>query len=110
MNNPFEVIEARLNNIETLLLDIKHLPNEQHKQTETDRWFDLNELCIYDPEKRKKPTFYGLVSKGEIPNHKRGKKLIFLKSEIDNWLKEGRKRTIAETAKEAEQYLKNKKG
>jgi len=24
MKNPFEVIEARLNNIETLLIDIKH--------------------------------------------------------------------------------------
>ena len=26
MKNPFEVIEARLNNIETLLIDIKHQP------------------------------------------------------------------------------------
>jgi excisionase family DNA binding protein len=26
MNNPFEIIDARLSNIETLLLDIKHQP------------------------------------------------------------------------------------
>jgi len=26
MNNPFEVIDARLSNIESLLLDIKHNP------------------------------------------------------------------------------------
>ena len=37
MNNPFEVIEARLNNIETLLLDLKHTPKEQSEQPETDK-------------------------------------------------------------------------
>jgi hypothetical protein len=29
MNNPFEIIEARLTNIENLLLDIKHAPKDQ---------------------------------------------------------------------------------
>ena len=111
MNNPFEVIEARLNNIETLLLDLKHTPKEQGEQpTETDRWFDLNELCQYHPDKPTKPTVYGWVNAGTIPVHKGGKKLRFLKSEIDSWLKQGRKKTLAETASEAEQYCKTKKG
>ncbi len=78
--------------------------------TETDRWFDLNELCIYHPDKPSKPTVYGWVNAGTIPVHKGGKKLRFLKSEIDNWLKQGRKKTLAETAIEAENYLKIKKG
>lgn len=82
--------------------------NEQ--PTETDRWFDLKELCLYHPDKPSKPTVYGWVNAGKIPVHKGGKKLRFLKSEIDNWLKQGRKKTLAETAKEAEQYLKTKKG
>lgn len=90
MINPFEVIEARLSNIETLLLDLKHSRNVQGQQpTEADRWFDLNELCIYHPDKPSKPTVYGWVSAGTIPVHKGGKKLRFLKSEIDNWLKQG---------------------
>lgn len=110
MNNPFEVIEARLNNIESLLLDIKHKPKDQNTQTETDRWFDLNELCNYHPDKPSKPTVYGWVHDGLIPVHKGGKKLRFLKSEIDTWIKQGRKKTISETANEADQYLKNKKG
>jgi excisionase family DNA binding protein len=29
MTNPFEIIEARLSNIETLLLDIKHQPRQE---------------------------------------------------------------------------------
>jgi excisionase family DNA binding protein len=111
MNNPFEVIEARLDNIETLLLDLKHTPKEQSKlQAETDRWFDLNELCIYHPDKPSKPTVYGWVNAGIIPVHKGGKKLRFLKSEIDNWLRQGRKKTLAETASEADTYLKEKGG
>ena len=111
MNNPFEALEARLNNIETLLLDLKHLPEEQRQQpTEIDCWFDLLELCEYIPDKPKPPTVYGWVHNGLIPVHKGTKKLRFLKSEIDNWIKQGRKKTLAETAIEADQYLKSKKG
>jgi len=110
MNNPFEVIDARLSNIESLLLDLKHKPKDHSNQPETDRWFDLNELCNYHPDKPSKPTVYGWVHDGLIPVHKGGKKLRFLKSEIDTWIKQGRKKTISETANEADQYLKNKKG
>jgi predicted DNA-binding transcriptional regulator AlpA len=78
--------------------------------TQTDRWFDLNELCIYLPDKPSKATVYGWVHTGLIPCHKGQKKLRFLKSEIDAWLNQGRKKTLAETANEAEQYLKTKKG
>ena len=107
--------------LETLPKAFTHLTNEvseikrllleksNEQPTETDRWFDLNELCIYHPDKPSKPTVYGWVNACTIPVHKGGKKLRFLKSEIDNWLKQGRKKTYAETANEAEQYLKTKK-
>jgi len=89
----------------------KVLSTQQAEQpTETDRWFDLNELCIYHPDKPSKPTVYGWVNAGIIPVHKGGKKLRFLKTEIDNWLRQGRKKKFAETASEAEQYCKTKKG
>jgi hypothetical protein len=35
---------------------------------------------------------------------------MFLKSEIDTWLKLGRKKTVAEIQAEAEQYVNNKRG
>ncbi|MBL0342688.1 MAG: helix-turn-helix domain-containing protein, partial [Bacteroidetes bacterium] len=73
-----------------------------------DRWLDLNELCIYHPDKPSKPTVYGWVNAGIIPVHKGGKKLRFLKSEIDAFLKLGRKQTLAEIASEADSYLKKK--
>lgn len=92
--------------------EIKRLLLEKGSEqpAETDRWFDLNELCQYHPDKPTKPTVYGWVNAGAIPVHKGGKKLRFLKSEIDTWLKQGRKKTLAETASEAEQYLQKKKG
>lgn len=108
--------------LETLPKAFTHLTNEvseikrllleksNEQPTETDRWFDLNELCIYHPDKPSKPTVYGWVNACSIPVHKGGKKLRFLKSEIDNWLRQGRKKTFAETASEAKQYCKTKKG
>jgi len=108
--------------LETLPKAFTHLTNEvseikrllleksNEQPTETDRWFDLNELCNYHPDKPSKATCYGWVHAGIIPVHKGGKKLRFLKSEIDSFLKQGRKKTLAETAKEAEQYCKTKNG
>ena len=108
--------------LETLPKAFAHLTNEvseikrllleksNEQPTETDRWFDLNELCIYHPDKPAKASVYGWVHSGLIPVHKGSKKLRFLKSEIDNWIKQGRKKTLAEAASEAEQYLKKKGG
>jgi excisionase family DNA binding protein len=38
-----------------------------------------------------KQTLYGFTSKGEIPYLKRGKKLYFKKSELANWINDGRR-------------------
>ncbi len=84
------------------------LQPQKSNQPNPDRWFDLNELVDYDPEKRSKPTFYNYVHKGTIPYHKRKKKLIFLKSEIDEWLKSGRVKTNAEIETDADDYLTKK--
>jgi excisionase family DNA binding protein len=101
----FTHLTNEVSEIKRLLLEKS---NEQ--PTETDRWFDLNEFCNYHPDKPSKPTVYGWVNAGIIPVHKGGKKLRFLKSEIDNYLKQGRKKTWAETASEADTYLKKKGG
>jgi excisionase family DNA binding protein len=87
--------------------EIKRLLLEKNSedQQKSDHWFNLNELCQYLPDRPTKPTVYGWVSAGFIPVHKGGKKLRFLKSEIDEWLRQGRKKTLAETASEADTYL-----
>jgi excisionase family DNA binding protein len=100
----FTQLTHEVSEIKRLLLEKS---NEQ--PTELDRWFDLNELCQYHPDKPSKPTVYGWVNAGTVPVHKGRKKLRFLKSEIDNWLRQGRKKTFAETSTEAENYLNKKR-
>jgi len=55
------------------------------------------------------PTIYGLVSKAAIPCMKKGKRLYFSKDEISNWIKAGRKKTLAELNSEADAYLLSQK-
>ena len=54
------------------------------------------------------PTIYSMVSEAKIPVNKRGKRLYFSKSELKTWIKEGRKKTNAEIAREADSYIHNK--
>ncbi len=113
MNNvTFDNLPQAVSEIHDKLFQIEQILSVQKgdQNLKVDEWFNLNQLCIYHPDKPSKPTVYGWVNGGKIPVHKGGKKLRFLKSEIDTWLKQGRKKTLAETANEAEQYLKNKKG
>lgn len=56
------------------------------------------------------PTIYGLIHKGELPVMKRSKRCYFSKIELINYLKQGKRKTFAETASEADQYLTKKKG
>jgi excisionase family DNA binding protein len=108
MNNPFEVIEARLNTIETLLIDLKHTPKEQGEQPETDELLTVQDTAKF--LSLSVPTVYTLISKGELPVMKRSKRCYFSKVELINYLKQGRKKTLAETASEADIYLKKKGG
>ena len=54
-------------------------------------------------------TLYGMVSRGDIPVNKKVKKLMFLKSELIEWVKTGRRKTAAEIESEAVNYLKPSK-
>lgn len=94
----------KLEQIETLLLkqgEIKPPPEDQ--------WFSLEELRNYLPNKPATQTIYGWVHKCKIPVHKQGKPLSFLKSEIDEWLKQGKKKTLAEISAETDTYLRKQK-
>jgi excisionase family DNA binding protein len=42
------------------------------------------------------PTIYSLVSRRELTSYKRGKKLYFKKSELQEWIQSGRRRSTSE--------------
>jgi hypothetical protein len=109
-------ISLPIDNLQTLIIDCVNFCLTSNKQEQTlsessEEWLDLNGLLKYDPERRSKPTWYSKISRNEVPHYKRGKKLYFLKSEIDEWLKQGKCKSNAEIEQEAQVYLlNNKKG
>ena len=58
----------------------------------------------------KKQTVYEWVSKKTIPYHKMTKGLMFLQSEIDEWLKRGAQKSEEELLQEAKAFVLSKKG
>jgi excisionase family DNA binding protein len=101
----FTLLVKEVSEIKQLLLE-----KSIEQQTQTETWFDLKELCYYLPDKPSKNTVYGWVHSRKIPFHKGEKKLRFLKSEIDEFLLQGKNKTLLELNNEAELYLKTKKG
>lgn len=104
-----QAVEYLINKVEALAEALK-LKKDENKPEEKDRWLNMDELIKYLPDHPAKPTIYGWVSNRQIPHHKGGKKLRFLKSEIDKWLSTGRRKTNEEIMAEAQNYASRKKG
>jgi excisionase family DNA binding protein len=85
--------------------------NEQPKQPPTDQPEQL--LTIQEAAEFLSltvPTMYSKCSKGELPVMKRSKRLYFSRTELLDYLKDGRKKSNAEIEQEAKAYLKKKGG
>lgn len=109
MENPFETIIQRLDAIERLLIEIKTGSSIENLPT-----WNGNELMnvqqVSEYLTLSVQTIYGLVHKMEIPNFKRGKRLYFKRTEIDDWIGQSRRKTRVEIEQEASNYLlKNRK-
>ena len=105
MKNPFEILDLRLNNIESILLDIKHKPKKENESN------DDNPLGIKDVAKLTGytlPTLYGYCQRNEIPYHKKHNRLFFFKPEIIDWIKTGKQKTLKEIQEDTEAYLSKK--
>lgn len=103
-----QAVEYLINKVEKL----EALLNNQAKseQQNPDKWFNLQELCEYLPDRPARQTVYGWIGHRLIPFHKKGKKLQFLKSEIDTWLKADKRKSVSELQAEAQQFVNAKKG
>lgn len=59
---------------------------KEAEQPAPDEWLSVDQLRNYLPGRPAIATIYAKVQKREIPFRKTGKRLTFLKSEIDAWL------------------------
>lgn len=99
MQNPFELIFDKLNNIENLLKAVMKKDNGTIVVTEV---FNLNQAAEY--VSLSKSAIYKKTSERNIPHFKQGKKLYFKRSELDNWLTSLKISTHAEIEREATNY------
>ena len=65
-------------------------------------WMDVDELCDYIPSHPVKQTVYGWVSDKQIPHHKINKALVFLQSEIDDWMRRCGRMSMGNRIKESQ--------
>ena len=86
------------------------LLNTNPKVEPADQWFNLEELCTYLPDRPAKQTVYGWIGQHAIPFHKKGKKLQFLKSEIDQWLLADQHQTLVQVRAQTRRDFEAKKG
>jgi excisionase family DNA binding protein len=93
----------KLSNIEKMLLE-----NQNNSQSNNDELLTIQEAGAY--LNLSVPTMYGLTQRAEVPFMKKSKRLYFSKSQLLEWLHTGKRKTLAETSKEASQYLNKKKG
>lgn len=99
MSNPFDSIDARLSNIESLLLDLKHKPLE-HANYQAETLLTVQSAAKF--LSLSVPTIYGLISKGELPVMKRAKRCYFTQADLISYLRDGKK----QPAGDGSQYLK----
>jgi len=82
-------LNLRLKRIEAILCE-----NFQINPVETGKRMNIQEASQYI--NCAVATIYGLVHRRLIPHEKKGKRLYFHKSEINEWLKKGKRQTIDE--------------
>lgn len=73
------------------------------KTSEEDAFLSIEEAALI--VNLSKATIYGLTHQKEIPFHKRGKRLYFLKSEILHWIKSGKRESKSDIENRADEYL-----
>jgi excisionase family DNA binding protein len=101
-NNPFDVLNERLQNIENLILKFQ---NSEPQQTEVDKQDDL--MNIDEASEflgLTKQTLYLMVMRRAIPYMKPSKRLYFSKKALTEYIKNYSVKTIAEVETEALNY------
>jgi excisionase family DNA binding protein len=101
MENPFELILDRLNNIESLIKGLK-----MQNQPAPIEIMNINQVAEYIGVA--KTIIYKFTSCRMIPHFKQGKKIYFKKSELDEWITKNRVMTQEEIEIKAATYVSTK--
>lgn len=83
----------------------------QQESTQTakefsESWLTVDDLCKYLPEHPTKQTIYNWIAQKEIPYYKKNRRIRFLKSEVEQWLLDDKKKSFSEIQFDANDYIK----
>jgi len=92
-------LNEKLEKIEKLL----QARNTENPKPEPDSPLNIDEAAAF--LRLAKSTLYSKVSRRELPCKKQGNRLYFFKSELTEYLKEGKQKTLDEIHTEAENYI-----
>ena len=108
MENPFELIIERLNAIERLLYQLKERQTNMNGPVKDENeWMNVKQIAEY--LSLTVPTIYSKISRRELPYYKRGRRAYFKKKDIDDWILQARRKTVAEIEQEAIDTFKSMK-
>jgi excisionase family DNA binding protein len=88
----------KLNNIERLLLE-----QSSTRSPEADALLTIQQAASF--LNLAIPTLYSKVSRQEIPCSKNGKRLYFSKAELMDWIRSGKKLTVADIQANTDKHL-----
>ncbi|MBW4971174.1 helix-turn-helix domain-containing protein [Croceibacter atlanticus] len=104
MENPFEIINQRLERIEVLLENMHRTTSSNNIEVAKSPIMTIKQLSAYLDLSLS--AIYKLTSSKEIPHVKRGKRLYFDKKDIDAWVLEHKVTTTADIEKIASDYIR----
>ncbi len=93
--NPFDALNERLRRIENLLSDLLAENQNAGNQKRIAGNAKTVDLAVAITGLKKK-TIYNLVYKRLIPHSKRGKRLYFDETELNEWISQGKRKTLEE--------------
>ncbi len=106
MENPFEVIQNKLDRITELLEKLISTQEGAHKKNESEIMTIDDASALLSISKQ---TIYRYTSSRHIPHFKKGKKLYFKKEDLIKWVQEVKIKTVKEIETEASNYLLKKR-
>ena len=104
LENPFTLIFEKLENLQESINNLNNQSIEPPPEDDITNVKGAAKILDSTPG-----TIYNLVHEMRIPYHKQGKKLYFFKSEILDWIKEGKHKTRGQIIKEVNQKLSEQK-
>ncbi len=105
------LISLPIEDLQTVIIDCVNVCLKTNKVKQSTQPESDNPLNIKDVAKLTGytvPTLYGYCQRNEIPFSKKSNRLFFFKTEIIDWIKTGKQKTLKEIQAEAEEYLSNK--